>query len=102
MEGFAPNIYYYACECGYGFLCLANTALPAFCPEGFYCTYPWDYHECKEGNYCKEGAVFGTACNLMEACPPGSPTPLASSSGPTLFLAFVGMFFILYHHCGTF
>ena len=32
----------------------------------------------------------------MEACPKGSPVPMVSSSGPTLFLAFVGMFFIIF------
>ena len=117
MQGFAPNIYFYACECNFGFLCLPNTALPAFCPEGFYCTYPWDYDECQEGasagvlflpartpgnanaaagHYCKEGSVYGTPCTAMEACPKGSPVPMVSSSGPTLFLAFVGMFFIIF------
>ena len=32
----------------------------------------------------------------MEACPKGSPVPMVSSSGPTLFLAFVGIFFIIF------
>lgn len=55
-----------------------------------------DYKLCPEGEYCKQGAAYGTVCSILEVCPIGSPVPLASSAGPTLLLSFIGFFFILF------
>ena len=75
VEGSANGVWTYQCACGNGFWCAANTAMPKFCPPGYFCETPAVIEECPKGHYCKEGSVEARACTaalLMAAAgPPG-------------------------------
>ena len=40
VEGSANGVWTYQCACGNGFWCAANTAMPKFCPPGYFCETP--------------------------------------------------------------
>jgi hypothetical protein len=40
VEGNANGVWTYQCACGNGFWCAANTAMPKFCPPGYFCETP--------------------------------------------------------------
>ena len=93
VTGFDGETYGYACECGFGFWCDTNTALPRFCPKEYYCRTPARIEECKEGHYCKEGSVYGQRCTALQTCPKGVSRP-EGSGGP--LLVFVSLTIVAY------
>ena len=80
------TVWAYACACGNGFWCDANTAMPKFCPQGYYCETPAKIKKCPEGSYCKEGSVEPRACKAAQVCPRGSAVPEQSASGLVWFV----------------
>ena len=86
VEGNANGVWTYQCACGNGFWCAANTAMPKFCPPGYFCETPAVIEECPKGHYCKEGSVEARACTGVQDCPRGSVVPEESSSGILWFV----------------
>jgi len=86
VEGSANGVWTYQCACGNGFWCAANTAMPKFCPPGYFCETPAVIEECPKGHYCKEGSVEARACTAAQDCPRGSAVPEESSSGILWFV----------------
>ena len=89
IGGFLNSTFSYACDCGFGFWCAANTALPRFCPKGFYCRLPATLKDCKKGHYCKEGSVFGRRCTRLQRCPRKSPRPKGGGGALIIFLVLI-------------
>ncbi|KAH8061264.1 porphobilinogen deaminase [Aureococcus anophagefferens] len=80
VAGRDADVYAYQCACGNGFWCGANTALPKFCPKGYFCETPASLEKCPEGSYCKEGSVEAAKCSNLQDCPKGSAVPEATAS----------------------
>ena len=80
------GVWAYECACGNGFWCDANTAMPKFCPQGYYCETPAKIKKCPEGHYCKEGSVEPRTCKAAQICPRGSAVPEQSASGLVWFV----------------
>ncbi|KAH8050447.1 ATPase [Aureococcus anophagefferens] len=80
------GVWAYECACGNGFWCDENTAMPKFCPQGYYCETPAKIKKCPEGYYCKEGSVEPRACKAAQICPRGSAVPEQSASGLVWFV----------------
>ena len=80
VAGRDADVFAYQCACGNGFWCGANTALPKFCPKGYFCETPASLEKCPEGSYCKEGSVEAAKCSNLQDCPKGSAVPEATAS----------------------
>ena len=80
VAGHDADVFAYQCACGNGFWCGANTALPKFCPKGYFCETPASLEKCPEGSYCKEGSVEAAKCSNLQDCPKGSAVPEATAS----------------------
>ncbi|CAO3571214.1 unnamed protein product [Mortierella alpina] len=65
-----PNI---SVPCLPGFYCPANTAQPALCCQGYFCSIDAKTIEvCPEGHYCPQASTQPIPCNFLAFCPPGT------------------------------
>ena len=96
VRGFSNTTYSYACDCGFGFWCARNTAIPRFCPKQYYCRRPSTISGCKVGHYCKEGSVFGRRCTRLSKCPRKSPRPKGSGGSVVIFVVLILLVFVIF------
>ena len=95
-QGFNSTTWSYRCTCGFGFWCATNTALPRFCPKEYYCRTPATINECRAGQYCKEGSVFGRPCTRFSNCPKESSRPQGSGGAIVVFIVLIFIAFLAF------